>query len=196
MERENFETLRRLFSENEIYNLDLDAELTAKSKSSILSKGYYVHITPADFELSGIKQGKLLRQTPKSLKNVYQDFFDEHNRIIFRIEMESNPQIIGRVICQYEAAHVLIYRYVSGKLSAVQMYIPLQNVLLAKGRRGEYKYEYCYDDTGRLIKVVRHQAYNTEKISSNDFIFEYNGNEIKLIRRECPNGYRELIYEG
>lgn len=88
------------------------------------------------------------------------------------MDMGCNPQIINRVICQYNEEYTLIYRYNSGMLSAVQLFSLAQNVLFVKGRYGEYKYEYYYE-SDRLVKFVRHQAYNTTDIHSNDFLFEY-----------------------
>lgn len=141
-----------------------------------------------------MKPGRILKSVPKIMKNIYHNFLDERGRIILSIDMESFPHVVNRSLYRYEDDYILRFIYNSGCLIAAQIFISEQNVLLAKGRRNTYKYEYFYSKNV-LLNMKRYQAYGTPNEIIDNYTFEYKDDQLIRICRHCSNGYSEYVYK-
>ena len=192
-DRERLEKLRLRYEQNEAYDEEWGKKLRQRCTKEIVTKGFYYHLLPWDYERGGQRKGQVIEYwTPSSnLKKVVFNLFDEKGRIVYR----HMPDWLSHDICEYDGQQRWIYSYRSEELSVCMLYLPQENICYGYEKKGIFKEQFIYDVENRLQQVIhygkRHEAVGVIRY---DYHYEFEAGVLQWIVLCIEDGYSRLLY--
>ena len=167
-------------------------------------KGPFYEITPFSFQRVGFKQGKIIKDINKikSTKGLYIYGFDKENNLIEVKEGISIPEQFYYQFLLYEKDYTKSVFFNNTKeLLNVSFFIFDNNKRItkvySKGTMGGGEEEYIYDDSNKLVKIIKKQ-FNKKCIQGGTLIhtFEYDDNKMlkSILKSPLDNNYCETIW--